>query len=95
MSPSGPVGPPAAHLVETEVEGRINLYDPASEEVHVLNETASDVWRLSDGSQTVDQIVALLAKAYGVEPDTIAADVAATLSDFYARGLLEPGSGTE
>ena len=61
------IGPPPPHVIETEVRGDISLYDAQHERVLVLNGTASDVWRLCDGDQTFDQIVALLARAYGVE----------------------------
>ena len=86
------VGPPAAHVVESEVDGRVSLYDPQSEEVLVLNESASDVWRLSDGSQTLEQMVVLLAKAYGVEPASIDDEVVETVRGFRERGLLADGT---
>lgn len=86
------VGPPAAHVVESEVDGRVSLYDPQSEEVLVLNESASDVWRLSDGSQTLEQMVVLLAKAYGVEPAAIDDEVVETVQGFRERGLLADGT---
>ena len=79
-------------MVESEVDGRVSLYDPQSEEVLVLNESASDVWRLSDGSQTVDQMIALLAKAYGVEPVAIGDEVVETVRGFRERGLLADGA---
>lgn len=82
------VGPPAPHVVESEVDGSISLYDPEAEEVLVLNETASDVWRLSDGSETLDQIVKLLARAYGVEPSEIHDEVVETVKGFRQRKLL-------
>ena len=82
------VGPPAANVVESEVDGNINLYDPQTEEVAILNETASDVWRLADGTQTLDQVVALIARAYGVEPQQIEEEVKATVATFVDKGLF-------
>ena len=55
------VGPPAPQVVETEVDGDVCLYDPTSERVAVLNATASDVWRLADGTFTISEISELLA----------------------------------
>ena len=86
------VGPSAEHVVESEVEGRVSLYDPESEEVLVLNESASDVWRLSDGSQTLEQIVTLRARAYGVDPSEISDEVGDTVRGFRDRGLLAGGT---
>ncbi len=85
---SAKVGPPAAHIVESEVDGRISLFDPESQEVSLLNDTASDVWRLCDGTSTIDQVVELMAKTYGVEPDAVAHEVKATVTTFYDKGLL-------
>lgn len=89
--PSAKVGPPAAHIVESEVDGRISLFDPQSQEVSMLNDTASDVWRLCDGTSTLDQVVDLVAKAYGVEPDAVGDEVKATVQTFYDKGLLAGG----
>lgn len=85
---SDEVGPPRAHLLETEVDGDISLYDPTSERVTVLNGTASDVWRLADGEHTVAEITDLLASSYGVEPASIAPDVLAVVTRFIEAGLL-------
>lgn len=86
--PSAKVGPPAAHIVESEVDGRISIFDPQTQEVSMLNDTASDVWRLSDGTSTLAQVVRLVAQAYGVEPDAIDEEVKATVKTFYDKGLL-------
>lgn len=57
----------------------------------VLNATASDVWRLCDGEQTLDQIVELLASAYRTEPATIRPDVEKTITELVDAGFL-PGT---
>lgn len=75
-------------LVESEVDGQVSLFHPETQEATLLNQTASDVWRLADGTQTLDQIVELLAQAYGVAPDSIRADVVDTVQSFRDRGLL-------
>ena len=86
--PAAKVGPPAAHIVESEVDGRISLFDPQTQEVSMLNDTASDVWRLCDGTSTLDQVIELMAKAYDVEPDAVGHEVKATVETFYDKGLL-------
>lgn len=82
------VGPPALHVVETEVDGRISLYDSEHQQVSVLNETASDVWRLCDGQHTLHEVVSLLARAYSVEPNSIREEVEQTVAGFRDSGLL-------
>ena len=48
------IGPPLAHILETEIDEEVSLYDTQTEQVVVLNKTASDVWRLSDGESDVE-----------------------------------------
>lgn len=87
------VGPPAPQILETEIGNEISLYDPLTENVAVLNETASDIWRLSDGESDLDQIVTLLAAAYGVDAGQIREEVEVTIANFEDQGLFqkEPG----
>jgi hypothetical protein len=76
------------HLVETEVDGRIGIFNPGTARVHVLNETATDAWLLSDGEHTAEQIVALLASAYGVDEEAIRVPVLRAVDLFHDEGLL-------
>ena len=85
------VGPRHHDIVETEIDDDISLFDPRSQEVYVLNGTASDVWRLCDGDHTADEIVALLAAAYATDADAIRDEVAGAIAEFRQRDLLQPG----
>lgn len=61
------------------------MFDPASERVVMLNRTAGDVWRLSDGEHGLEEIVALLAVASDRHPRAVSATLQAqgsTLSRF-------------
>lgn len=80
---------PSPKLVETEIDGDISLYHPPTEQVTVLNGTASDVWRLCDGDLTVDEITELLARAYGVDSAAIAEHVEDAIRQFEKANLLE------
>ena len=51
--------------------------------------TASDIWRLSDGESTFDQILGLLAGAYGVAPDQIRDEVDETIRNLQEQGFLQ------
>ena len=82
------VGPVAPGVVETEVDDSVALFQPESGQVFVLNVTAADVWRLSDGDLTLDEIVDALAVAYGKAPEAIHADVSATVDRLRNDGLL-------
>ena len=83
------IGPPSSHILETEVGDEISLYDPRTEQVVVLNQTASDVWRLCDGESGVDEIVRLLASAYGVDGDQIRREVEETVKSFQIQDLFD------
>jgi hypothetical protein len=82
------VGPPAPHILASELDGDISLYDPVRSNVHVLNSTASDVWRLLDGEHTLDEVVEMMARSYEVDRSDIRAHVARTIDVFTDRGLL-------
>jgi hypothetical protein len=82
------VGPPAPHLLETEVDGDVSLYDPTTESVTILNGTASDVWALCDGEHTVEEVTTLLAASYGTTESAIAEDVEKTIRRLRDSGLL-------
>jgi hypothetical protein len=88
------VGPRSGNVVEREIEGCFALLQPETAEVLVLNESASDVWRLaSEGELTLDAIVVLLAKAYGAEPEAIRDDVEQTVAFLTDRGFITPSAG--
>ena len=80
-------------MLVTELDGDLTLYDPARNEVHTLNSTASDIWWLLDGEHSLDDIVALVAAAHGADPDSIRPHVASTVSTFVERGLLSAPAG--
>ena len=83
------MGPPAPHIIETELEDDLSLYDARAERVVVLNTTASDIWRLADGQHTLDEIVGLLAGAYATAPETIRPDVEQVVASLIDDGLLQ------
>lgn len=85
------MGPARDHIIETEIEGEISLYDPSTEQVMVLNRTATDIWLLSDGEHSLEEMTQLLAKAYGVESSDIREDVEETVSSFIENGFIANG----
>jgi hypothetical protein len=87
-SQDGLIGPPPAHIIETEIKGDISLLDAERNQVVVLNATASDVWRLCDGEHTFDEIVALLASTYQSDPGVLRDDVRTTIDQLVEEGFL-------
>ena len=70
--------------------------DPASGEpmllypegVLYLSETAHAILRRCDGSNSITDLLAVLAEEYQVEPQTLREDVLDCLSDLYQRKLV-------
>lgn len=88
MSAAGRVGPPVEGISDTEIDGRISVYNPSTEKVAVLNETASDIWRLADGAHTVEELTGLLASSYGVSPEGIRVEVEAVVAQLRDQGFI-------
>ncbi len=93
MSAQPRVGPPLDEAAETEIDGRISLLNPRTERVLMLNETASDVWRLADGEHSLEEITDLLARTYDVAPDRIRGDVEEVVATLRAEGFLPEDQG--
>jgi hypothetical protein len=83
------VGPPVDGLTAVEVDDCLTLFNPVTQRAVVLNETASEVWRLSTGEHDADQIIATLAAAYAIPPATIEHEVRGVIADLTAEGLFD------
>ena len=70
------------------VGDEVSLFDSATGRALRLNRTAADVYALADGERTVDELLALLARAYGVPPQAIAEDVANGVRELIGAGAL-------
>lgn len=75
-------------LLVREVDRELLLLDTDSSHVHQLNETASFVWHRVEEVGSVEEISALLAEAYSVDPAMLADDVAQVLRRLVELGLV-------
>jgi hypothetical protein len=82
------VGPPLDGVTEVEVDGQACLFSPVTNQVLLLNQTASDVWYLCDGTMTLAAVVQRLADVYDVPPNRLRADVRSAVESFVDAGLL-------
>jgi len=78
-----------ADLSFRDVEGETVVLDRRLGKVHQLNRTASYVWQRCDGRTEVREIVASLARSYGVEPGDVEGDVAAVMAQFAELRLID------
>ena len=78
-------------VVAKQVGGELILYDSANEVIHVLNMTAATIFRLCDGSHTLEYIAKALEESFdGVESVQVYEDVKRTLDVLEAKHLVVP-----
>ena len=76
-------------LTLKEVGGDLVLYDPANQDVHVLNASAARVFQLCDGSHAPEDIAKALVESFdGVEYDQACEDVETTLHVLETKHLV-------
>ncbi|RIQ13684.1 PqqD family protein [Jiangella rhizosphaerae] len=74
---------------ELHVDGAITLFHEPTQTALVLNETASDVWRLLDGRRTIADIVDELARRYAADAATIRSGVHAALRQLAEHHVID------
>jgi hypothetical protein len=79
-------------VASVELDGEVVILDEREDALHLLNPTATAVWRCLDGSGTVGELVTDLAEVFGSDPATVSDDVGVLLADLAERGLLEDGA---
>jgi Coenzyme PQQ synthesis protein D (PqqD) len=75
-----PVRQPDLWLRQSESENAI--YDPATDEVHLLNATAVAIWTLCDGSTTPAEMIQAVCDLSGLPEDVAGEDVDRILGQF-------------
>lgn len=73
-------------LVLQEVQEEIIVYDPKSDETHLLNKTAALVWKASDGKHTIAALAHMVAHATNTVPNEEI--VRYSLAQLQRKGLL-------
>jgi hypothetical protein len=71
------------------IDNEMLLYHPSRTIILYCNQTASLIWQLCDGQHTVQEITMLLANAFPKASETIAAEVVATLEQFFKNETIE------
>lgn len=93
MRPEPPIDgtsvPRRVCVEEFAQDGECLLYSAVRDEASALNRTATEIWQLCDGLQSIGAIAAVLATRYGVGEELMLDDVASALKALHARGLIE------
>jgi hypothetical protein len=80
------------NAVSSEVLDEMVIYCPATSQALSLNESARAIWELCDGTRSVNDICAELARTVGGEPADLRGDVDAAISRLRDLGVLLPAS---
>jgi hypothetical protein len=71
-----------------DLDGEQVVYDPASHEIVVLNETAAFVFGLCDGTRSVVDLLGALERRYDAPAARLRSDLLAVLDDLRAKRLI-------
>lgn len=78
-------------VTETPLDDEIFLVEPHSDEVYYLDAVSSGLWRLLAEPATLAELQAAYREAFpDFDETTIDRDVAATVADMTARGVVVP-----
>lgn len=94
MMPDRSIVPRRAKVEEFVSDGECLLYNCVRDQASVLNRTGTEIWELCDGSRSVSAIARTLAERYGVDEGLLVDDIAAAVSMFRERGLVEVADAT-
>ena len=96
---SGPTTPAFSPYLRRKVvsstplpDGSTLVYPQGGTQAFPLNETASLIWELCDGTYTMETIAVRLAEIYDASPMELEADVFRFVEELRALDLLEPES---
>jgi hypothetical protein len=79
----------AAAAYTVELDGEAVILDEDRNRLHHLNPMATLVWACFDGTGSIDEIAADLARAFTSEPTQVARDVLELARDLGSEGLLD------
>ena len=84
------------NLSVQDLGAELLLHDQANDRVHILNETAVQVWHLCDGRHEREAIAEQMVKRFpNVDPEMVRDDTFRVIEDFHQKGLLADEGGTE
>jgi PqqD family protein of HPr-rel-A system len=71
-----------------QVDDEWVVFDPAANDLHVLNLSAALIWSHLTGDCSEADIAAAVQEAFGIEPQQAESDVREALGRFRSAGLL-------
>jgi hypothetical protein len=74
-----------------ELDDEILLYNPTNNKTLYINKSASVIWQLCDGRQSVQDIITMIQEAYPGNEAELESDVMATLENLLANDAVSVG----
>ncbi|MCP4314934.1 MAG: PqqD family protein [Hyphomicrobiales bacterium] len=78
----------STRFYEVEVDGAKLLYRPTGQKALHLDQAATVVWQLCDGTRTAEAVVEEVASLYPEERETVARDVRETIEMLRGHGVI-------
>jgi hypothetical protein len=79
----------ATAVIEKEIGSKIMLYDPQTEEIHILNPTARLIYAWSKDGRTPEEIAQALRSAFkATEAHNLAENIATCQAELRSKGLI-------
>lgn len=76
-------------LTVVELDGEAVIYDEVGGDLHQLNSSATIIFALCDGTQTVKQMSAEIAEVFSLASQDVEAQVRTVVRDLRSAGLLD------
>ncbi len=73
-----PIRNESCHMEELDDE--VLLYNPTNNKTLYINKSASVIWQLCNGEQTVEDIITMIQEAYPSDDDGLRQDILDTLN---------------
>ena len=80
-------------LTFVEIDGEAVVYDEVDDRLHYLNQTATLVFKLFDGSTTITELSGEIAAASGLPVTQVERDVRTLNRQFRRSGLMTVNGG--
>lgn len=64
------------------------VYEPETDSLHVLNDSAKAIWELCDGETSSSEMAAAISELTGISDSQAESDVRAALSDLRSINLI-------
>ena len=95
MMTHGPLLRRVSSLPFQKMNDEVLVVDPRTREVHLLNVTATRIWDLLESPRTSEEISTALAEEFDAPAEVLRADVAASLAELSAKGLVGADLGPD